>query len=141
MNQLHLFAMMILRRYFRLFFLVFTCVSSIDEIDEEMRKQVISTVFNKPNEWANENHILSYMQATEQANSLFQKGKLEELLADLGYLESFESAKKADDFGSVMNVSFSKTVNYSVSFEKVNETLFNYLKYIGVTFILKLPQR
>lgn len=133
--------MMILRRYFRLFFLVFTCVSSIDEIDEEMRKQVISTVFNKPNEWANENHILSYMQATEQANSLFQKGKLEELLADLGYLESFESAKKADDFGSVMNVSFSKTVNYSVSFEKVNETLFNYLKYIGVTFILKLPQR
>jgi hypothetical protein len=128
---------MILRRYFRLFFLVFTCVSSIDEIIEQMRKQVISTVLNKPNELANENNILSSMQAIEQANSLFQKGKQEELLADLGCLESFESTKKADDFGSVMSVSFSRAGNYSVSFERINESLSNYLNYLGVTFILK----
>lgn len=137
MNQLHLFAMMILRRYFRLFFLVFTCVSSIDEIIEQMRKQVISTVLNKPNELANENNILSSMQAIEQANSLFQKGKQEELFADLGCLESFESAKKVDGSKSVMSVSFSRAGNYSVSFERINESLSNYLNYLGVTFILK----
>ncbi len=128
--------MMILRRYFRLFFLVFACVSSIDEIDEEMIKQVISTNFNKPEE-ANENHILSYMQATEQANSLFQNGKQEELFANLGCLESFESARKVDGSKSVMSVSFSRAGNYSVSFERINESLSNYLNYLGVTFILK----
>jgi prephenate dehydratase len=116
---------------------VFTCVSSIDEIIEQMRKQVISTVLNKPNELANENNILSSMQAIEQANSLFQKGKQEELFADLGCLESFESAKKVDGSKSVMSVSFSRAGNYSVSFERINESLSNYLNYLGVTFILK----
>lgn len=131
--------MMILRRYFRLFFLSISCVSSIHEIIEQVKKQVTSTVLNKPNEEANENKILSPMKATNQANSLFQKGNQDELFNNLSCLESFEWAKKVIVSRSVMVFSFSKAGNYSISFQNINKSLSNYLNYLGVTFIHKLP--
>jgi hypothetical protein len=79
------------------------------------------------------------MKPINQTKSLFQNGNQEELFTDLGYLESFELAKKADGFRSVIGVSFFKVGNYSISFEKINKSWSNYLNYLGVTFILKFP--
>lgn len=131
--------MMILRRYFRLFFLSITCVSSIYEIIEQVKKQVMSTVLNKPNEEANEYNILSPVKAINQANSLFQKGNQNELFNNMSYLESFEWAKKVFISRSVMVFSFSKAGKYSISFQNTNKSLSNYLNYLVATFIHKLP--
>jgi hypothetical protein len=78
----------------------------------------------------NENNILSAMKLINQTNSLGQKENQDEPFNDMSYLESFELEKKVDGSIRFMGVSFSKAGNYSISFEKIDKYLSNYLNYL-----------